>query len=66
MCLTASYLAMFLTLMGPDQISAEPGRYIVHAETRDAHWVAAGDGEHWCTMAPQIDTMQRLASLRVE
>ncbi|MEM8850949.1 MAG: hypothetical protein AAGE03_13065 [Pseudomonadota bacterium] len=64
MCLPATFLAMFLTLIGPEHISSEPGRYIVHAETRDAHWVLAGD--EWCTMAPQIDRMDRLASLRVD
>jgi hypothetical protein len=64
MCLTATYLAAFLTLIGPGQISSEPGRYIVHADARDAHWVMVGD--LWCTMAPQIDNMERLASLRAE
>lgn len=61
MCLTAEALALFLNMIvGPD-ISMEPGRIIVHAETRDAHWVSVDD--EWCTMAPQIDRMIRFASL---
>ncbi|MEL6585268.1 MAG: hypothetical protein AAFY65_02865 [Pseudomonadota bacterium] len=62
MCLTAAYLAAFLSLIGPENISSEPGRYIVHADTRDAHWVQVEDV--WCTMAPQIDASARLAALR--
>ncbi|MEM7642603.1 MAG: hypothetical protein AAF366_08750 [Pseudomonadota bacterium] len=62
MCLPANFLAIFLTLIGPDSISSEPGRYIIHADSQDAHWVLTGDD--WCTMAPQIDRMHRRASLR--
>ena len=61
MCLTAEALALFLNMItGPD-ITMEPGRIIVHAQTRDAHWVSVED--EWCTMAPQIDRMIRFASL---
>jgi hypothetical protein len=65
MCLPTQFLAIFLTLIGPDQLTAEPGRYVVHAETRDVHWVAAWD-DKWCTMGPQIDRMERIAALRLD
>jgi hypothetical protein len=67
MCLTALHLAAFLTLLDPERITSEPGRFVVHADTREAHWVRAawdGSGERWCTMAPQIDRMAQLAALR--
>ncbi|SHG91627.1 hypothetical protein [Marivita hallyeonensis] len=64
MCLTAEALALFLNMIAVPEISMEPGRIVVHAETRDAHWVAVED--EWCTMAPQIDRMDRFASLRAE
>ena len=64
MCLTAEAFAAFLNLILGVEFSTEPGRFIVHAAERDAHWVAVGD--KWCTMAPQIDTMERLAALRVD
>jgi hypothetical protein len=67
MCLTALHLAAFLTLLGPGAVSAEPGRYVVHAATRDAHWVRVEGGreeDRWCTMAPQIDRMARLRAAR--
>jgi hypothetical protein len=64
MCLTTAYLAAFLNIVGAENVSTEPGRIVVHAQTRDAHWVAYDD-EHWCTMAPQIDRMRlRLAAGR--
>lgn len=46
------------------EITSEPGRIIVHAESRDAHWVAVED--EWCTMAPQIDRMARFAALKAD
>ncbi|MEM9854156.1 MAG: hypothetical protein AAF841_06840 [Pseudomonadota bacterium] len=63
MCLTTAALAFFLNMVGQPHTSTEPGRIIVHAEVRDAHWVAMeGAGEdRWCTMAPQIDTMTRFS-----
>lgn len=64
MCLTAEAFALFLNLIMVPEITSEPGRIIVHAATRDAHWVAVDD--KWCTMAPQIDRMERFAALRTE
>ena len=61
MCLTAEALALFLNMIAAPDITMEPGRIVVHAETRDAHWVSVED--EWCTMAPQIDRMIRFASL---
>ncbi|GGF83620.1 hypothetical protein SAMN05216376_12149 [Mameliella alba] len=61
MCLTAEALALFLNLLAPQIIESSPGRYVVNATDREAHWVAVG--ERWCTMAPQIDRMERFASL---
>lgn len=61
MCMSAEALALFLNLIAAN-ITTEPGRIIVHATERDAHWVMVGDG--WCTMAPQIDSMERFATLR--
>jgi hypothetical protein len=62
MCLSAIHLAIFLNIVGADQVTSEPGRYVIAAEAGDAHWVAVG--ERWCTMAPQIDAMARLAPAR--
>lgn len=53
MCISPEALALFLNLIGYDIVTSEPGRIIVHAEARDAHWVAVG--ERWCTIAPQLD-----------
>lgn len=59
MCLSAEALALFLNLIAFDLVSTAPDRIVVHAETRDAHWVAVAD--RWCTMAPQIDRMARVS-----
>ncbi|WP_299784768.1 hypothetical protein [uncultured Marivita sp.] len=64
MCLTVEAFALFLNMIAVPEITSEPGRIVVHATTRDAHWVAVED--EWCTMAPQIDRMARLAVLRAE
>ena len=61
MRLTAEALALFLNMISGPDITMEPGRIIVHAQKRDAHWVSVEDD--WCTMAPQIDRMIRFASL---
>ncbi len=61
MCMSVEALALFLNLIAAN-ITTEPGRIIVHATERDAHWVMVGD--EWCTMAPQIDSMERFATLR--
>jgi hypothetical protein len=57
MCLSAEALALFLNLVAFDHVTTEPGRIIIHAELRDAHWVAVED--RWCTMAPQFDRIAR-------
>ncbi|MBO6882253.1 MAG: hypothetical protein JJ869_01580 [Marivita sp.] len=64
MCLTAEAFALFLNMILVPEITSEPGRIIVHAETRDAHWVTVED--EWCTMAPHIDRMERFAALQSE
>jgi len=53
MCLSLPALAAFLNLLPPQIIETTPDHIIVHAEARDAVWVAQGD--LWCTEAPQID-----------
>ena len=64
MCLTAEALALFLNMISGPEISMEPGRIIVHADTRDAHWVSVED--EWCTMAPQFDRIARQAALTLK
>lgn len=64
MCLTIEAFALFLNMIAVPEITSEPGRIIVHATTRDAHWVAVED--EWCTMAPQIDRADRFAGLRAD
>ena len=61
MCLTLEALIVFLNLIGPDMVTATPGRFVVHAELRDTHWVERAD--EWCTMGPQIDQMARFDAL---
>ncbi len=60
MCLTTAAFAMFLNMLPGDRVEPAGNRVIIHAETRAAHWVANGD--HWCTMAPQIDRMTRFVN----
>ncbi|MBV7396531.1 hypothetical protein [Mameliella sediminis] len=64
MCLTAEALALFLNLLTPQMIDSSPGRFVIHATERSAHWVAVED--RWCTMAPQIDRMDRFAALHLD
>jgi len=59
MCLTTEALALFLNLIAFDLVAMAPDRIVVQADTRDAHWVAQAD--QWCTMAPQLDRMERFA-----
>lgn len=66
MCLTTEALVLFLNLLAPEMIRQEPGRLIVMATTRDAHWVARDGADRWCTMAPQIDRMERLAAMHID
>lgn len=62
MCLTTEALVLFLNLLAFDRIDVAPDRIVIRATHRDAHWVQVGS--EWCTMAPQIDRMERFASLR--
>lgn len=64
MCLTAEAFALFLNMISVPEITTEPGRIILHAQARDAHWIAVED--HWCTKAPQEDRIERFATLRAE
>jgi hypothetical protein len=65
MCLTTEALAVFLNLIiASSGMTMSEDRIIVHATDRDAHWVLT-DGE-WCTLAPQIDRIERFAALRLE
>lgn len=57
MCLSLDALIVFLNLVGPDIVSTEPGRFIVHAESGNTHWVETTD--EWCTMGPQLERMAR-------
>lgn len=62
MCISAEALALFLNLLSFDMINTDhPGRIIVEAETRSAHWVHQSSlgRDEWCTMAPQLDAMAR-------
>lgn len=53
MCLTLDALLVFLNVIGPDLVTTEPGRFIVHAEQGHVHWIET-DGEY-CTSGPQKD-----------
>jgi hypothetical protein len=64
MCISAEALALFLNMIAGTPITAEPGRFIIHAEERNAHWISVED--EWCTMAPQIDRMERFAALKAD
>ncbi|TFL18320.1 hypothetical protein [Jannaschia formosa] len=64
MCLSTAVFAMFLTVIGPDRIVSEPGRYVIHADARSAHWVEEAARDRWCTIAPHVDRMERIAVLR--
>ena len=59
MCLTTQALMLFLNIIGPDMITTEPDRVIVHATEADVHWVRAED--QWCTMGPQLDRQARFS-----
>ena len=62
MCISAEALAVFLNLIMVSDLTVAQDRIIIHATERDAHWVAVDD--QWCTMAPQIDRMERFAALK--
>ncbi len=57
MCLTLETLLVFLNIIGPQMVTTEPGRFIIHAEKGPTHWVETGS--EWCTMGPQLDRMAR-------
>ncbi len=57
MCMSLQALIVFLNLIGPDMVDSEPGRFVVHADAGDVHWVELD--ERWCTMGPQLDRMAR-------
>lgn len=57
MCLTLDALIVFLNLIGPEMVSTEPGRFIIHAEQGSTHWVERET--EWCTMGPQLERMAR-------
>jgi hypothetical protein len=61
MCLTTEAIVLFLNLLPIELVSMEPGRIVIDATERPAHWVEVGD--KWCTMAPQIDKAERFAAL---
>ncbi|MCK0149586.1 hypothetical protein MWU54_06105 [Marivita sp. S6314] len=62
MCLTAEAFALFLNMLAVPELTSEPGRIIIHAQARDTHWIAVEDT--WCTRAPQLDQIDRFASLQ--
>lgn len=64
MCLSTAALSLFLNLLNLENITTEPGRVIIHASDREAHWV--NDGDRWCTMAPQLDRLARFAPSATE
>lgn len=57
MCLTLDALVVFLNLIGLDIVTTEPGRFIVHAEQGNIHWVET-DGEY-CAQRPQFEQKVR-------
>lgn len=58
MCLTSEALFLFLSLLSPDIVERSEDRIVVHAEVRDAVWLARED--KWCSAAPRIDAALRL------
>jgi len=64
MCLTTESLVFFLNMLAFEMVASEPGRFVVSATEREAHWVQSATGDRWCTMAPQIDRLERFAALR--
>ena len=47
MCITTELLALFITMLSPEIVSAEEDRITIHATEGDRVWVAKGD--IWCT-----------------
>lgn len=60
MCLTASALTLFLSMMPQDRIDYGPDRIVFAAEVRDAIWTR--DGTYWCTGAKKLDAAIRLGT----
>ena len=59
MCMTLDLLIAFLNIIGPDIVTADHGRFTVHAENGPVVWVE--NEENWCTMGPQLDRMARFS-----
>ncbi len=57
MCISLEALTLFLALLPSEIVTHEVDRITVHAELRDAVWLAKDD--KWCTEAPKIDRMIR-------
>ncbi|RYH10528.1 hypothetical protein [Tropicimonas sp. IMCC6043] len=57
MCLSPEALMLFLSLLPQHIVETGPDRIVVHAELRDAVWLARE--EEWCTAAPQVDAALR-------
>ncbi len=49
MCMALETLIVFLNLIGPAQVSSQPGIFTVHAEQGDIQWVETE--ALWCTDA---------------
>ncbi|MEM7296085.1 MAG: hypothetical protein AAF330_05585 [Pseudomonadota bacterium] len=58
MCLTASALAAFMTLIGVANVSLGEDHITIHATNGDVGWT--NTGAVWCTEAPRIDAKVRL------
>ncbi|MGR3456124.1 hypothetical protein [Pseudooceanicola sp.] len=58
MCLTASALSLFLSMMPQERITRSEDRIVFAAEVRDAVWTR--HGSHWCTGAKRLDAVLRL------
>ena len=57
MCLSIEAFALFLNLLPIGLVDQTPERVVIAASAGEAHWVPVED--RWCTMAPQLDRMQR-------
>jgi len=60
MCLTASALTLFLSMMPQERITYGEDRIVFAAEVRDAIWVR--HSTYWCTGAKRLDATLRLGA----
>lgn len=60
MCLSIEAFALFLNLLPIALVDQSPDRVVIAASAGDAHWLPVAD--QWCTMAPQIEQIQRGAA----